>query len=578
MVGSEKKSDESRLLALPCIHGAQAKVQWSEIEPRQGHYDFSALDRRIAALAAKDRWCAVQVNANTKPAWLFDVVPRAPEKFHDAVKDPQGTLMYWHPAYQEAHLAMLRALAAHLRENPRRDRILGIRMNFNAVATEQLSVPDKYRKASAWIWPHAPASLTSLSSLGSLASLPVPDYSDAFRDQYIRRVVDTYIKEFSPWTLVLVRNNIDDDLVKQLDPDFRAGRLGLCHTSSEVEPRTAQTERRYGLFYDYARAGHTVAYAEPWASAWGEHGRLDVRWCSPCQWAYWTLLFDMHCGVSFVGEYYTNIDFAVTATHPRFQDKTKNPAQQAREFTAAYEWADRYIGLHARPDETPGAWVAFRENHAIKARNKESGGDRPEHWQLTRFSGDYNFLMTRIGADGTPDSADGSAGVGPVGPEDERYGAFARAYPAGGRARLKLDPRFLASLAQGSTDIPVCAKPHQSSPVQSSAKATQTAQTGMSVLPCASGATVRVTYLDDTTDETATVSLNTAAGDSSEATGSAKPLGALPRTASGHWRVAEFALSADDLAALAAAAADWQFAVSAGDKPLILHMVEITRK
>jgi hypothetical protein len=55
---------------------------------------------------------------------------------------------------------------------------------------------------------------------------------------------------------------------------------------------------------DDARSGKTSAYAEPWASAWGHHGGLrDDRWCSPPQWMYWRLLNDLHCGVSYIAIY-----------------------------------------------------------------------------------------------------------------------------------------------------------------------------------------------------------------------------------------------------------------------------------
>lgn len=518
LLWSDGRPEEEQLLALPFIRGGQVVVQWADIEPRPGQYDFSKLDKRLAYFARKNQWCTIQINGNEKPSWLFNAVPRADEKFHHQVRDPKGTLMFWHPRFQAAHIAMLRAAAAHLRASPHRDRLLGIRMNFNAVGTEQFIVPQKYRNPKAWILPpnYKP---------DDPANASVPPYTDTVRETYATRVVETYKKEFSDWALVLVRNSIDDATLSKLDPDLRAGRLALFHTSSEAEPRTGPIERQYARFQDYARAGHTVAYAEPWASAWGEHGgKIDDRWCSPCQWNYWTLLFNMHCGVSFIGEYYGNLAFALTAKPPRI--KTSNPKQQAAEFLAAYKWASPYIGRHNRPDEAPGAWIAFRENHTIKAAN----GVQSERLKLTRFTGDYTFLMERIGDNGVSNTDDSSKGIAPVGPEDERYGAFARVYPPGKYARLKLDARLLASLAQGR------------------------------------GATARVIYLDDTLDKTATISLHTPAGE--------HPLGAFPRAATGRWRTANFDLSP---AALATASPDWQFAITAGDQPLTLHMLEIIR-
>lgn len=507
LLWAENRADQEELLQLPFVRGGQVTIQWADVERKPGVYDFAEIDRKIAWLAERGKWMTVQVNGNRKPAWLFSQVPHIPQKLHHQVQDAAGTLMFWHPRFEAAHLAMLRALAAHLRANPHRDRLLGIRLNFNAVGTEQLEVPEALRNPDSWV---CPAGVEP----GRMSA-----YTPAVREAYLDRVIEAYKREFSGWTVVFVRNQVEGGLLAKLAPDFRAGNLGLFHTGSEAEPRTAAIERRYGLFNDYARSGDTVAYAEPWASAWGEHGgKLDARWCSPCQWNYWTLLLNLHCGVSFVGEYYANLHFAVTAEHAGPPDATANPEEQAKEFKAAYAWADRYVGRHNRPEETPGAWVAFRDNREIKARNNDAP---PEAWRLTRFAGDYTFLMERL-------DGDGSAGVGPVGPPEQRYGAFARSYAAGGVARLNLNEAFRRSLVKG--------------------------------------AVVRVIYLDEARTAAAVVAVPSPAG--------SVPLGELSFHGTGRWVTAEFSLPA---AILASAAPDRQIEVSAGAAPLILHLVEVGR-
>lgn len=249
LLWADGKPDETHILKQPFIHGGQVVVQWADIEPEPGRFDFKPLDSKLAFLAGMKKWATVQVNGNLKPGWLFDSVPSVPKQFHQQVQDKRGTLMFWHPHFIEAHLGMLRALAAHLRSSPFRDRLLGIRMNFNAVGTEQLHVPDEYRNPKAWRIP----------SGVSIAGVPV--YSDSVQQRYVAQTVETYKDEFSQWAIVFVRNLVDGDVLSRIAPDLRAGRLGLFHTSSEVEPRTALTERRYGMFYDYARSGETVAYA-----------------------------------------------------------------------------------------------------------------------------------------------------------------------------------------------------------------------------------------------------------------------------------------------------------------------------
>lgn len=419
------KADTDRILSLPFIRGGQVVVQWADVEPVAGRYDFSAIDAGLAQFAARQQWTTLQVNGNLKPAWLFSEVPHVAEKLHDQVRDRPGTLMFWHPRFQAAHVAMLTALAAHLRESPHRAKLLGLRLNFNAIGTEQLRVPDELCAPDRWT---APAGVDR----ETLTRFTVTE-----RDAYVDRVVSAYDRLFADWVTVFVRNNIDDEMRAKFAAKFASGRLALFHTSSEAEPRSNGTERQYAAFLDLCRSGQTVAYAEPWASAWGEHGGMvDPRWCSPAQWNYWTLLLNLHCGVSFIGEYFANLQFAVTGKHgrdPAVAPDTPGPQQ----FMAAYLWASEYVGRHNRPAESPGAWVAFRANTAVKAANPRT---TPAARTLARFTGDYTWLAERV-------PEDGSSGVGPVGPADERYGAFARRYRSGQAAGVHLDPAFLASLS-----------------------------------------------------------------------------------------------------------------------------------
>jgi hypothetical protein len=148
------------------------------------------------------------------------------------------------------------------------------------------------------------------------------------------------------------------------------------------------------------RPGKTVAYAESWANAWGHHGGTrDRRWCSPCQWNYWRLLVDLHCGVSFITVYGDDLQ----------------AAKSEPEFAAAFAFAKKYAGLHASPSKAPGAWVAMREGKFLQ--------------------GDYNFLMERLEDPVEP--------VRLVGPSDQRYGAWALEAPSSGKMRLRVDRRFL---------------------------------------------------------------------------------------------------------------------------------------
>ena len=94
------------------------------------------------------------------------------------------------------------------------------------------------------------------------------------------------------------------------------------------------------------------------------------------------------------------------------------PAFQG-EFDEAFAFAARYAGYHASPEQSPGAWVAFREGNFLK--------------------GDYDFLARRL-------SPDGTRSISNAGPDGQRQGAWARVLPAGERLRIGLDEDFAGSL------------------------------------------------------------------------------------------------------------------------------------
>src|SRR5581483_1770023 len=275
---------DSKLLELPFITGGQVLAQWQDVEPAEGHYDFSSIDGQFEALARLGRASTVQINGNSHPEWLFSKVPYTGKKLSVQVRDKRGTLAYWHPAYVKAYLAMLHAYADHLKHAPYRAGVLGVRLNFNALGTEHTAVPAQDRDPGPW----------SLAP-GVQAARP---WTAEIAENYKRQVVDTFVREFTPEIRVFVRNNFfageggDPALLRMLE----TGRLALFHTSSEIEPRPHGVGQ-YEVFLRYCRSGQTLCYAESWADALGRHGgQTDPRWCPPAQYNYWRLLGDLNWG------------------------------------------------------------------------------------------------------------------------------------------------------------------------------------------------------------------------------------------------------------------------------------------
>jgi hypothetical protein len=194
-----------------------------------------------------------------------------------------------------------------------------------------------------------------------------------------------------------------------------------------MEPQPSG-EKQYRAFNDDCLTGKTLAYAQPWASAWGHHGvKTAPRWCSPPQWNYWRLLCDLNCGVSFIAWYGNDLEVARSGRYRYGKNSTAEAANYKDEFDAAFHFTATYAGYHASPQVAPGAWVAFREGDTLK--------------------GDYAFLMHR--------HLDQSRGVKNAGPDGQRFGAWSRLLPRDQTMELELDDSFAASLATQAAELRV---------------------------------------------------------------------------------------------------------------------------
>jgi len=422
-------ANSEKYLSQPYIKGGQIVLQWRDVEVSQGNYDFSQVDERLAELHKRGLFTTIQINGNHKPSWLFGQVPYIEETLSVQVRDPKGSLMFWHLTHRTAYLSMLRAIAAHLRDSAFEDTLLGLRMNLNAIGTEHHFVQPQYRSLDQWIVP------------AGVDRAEIAPWSRERTDRYIEAVLDTYIDAFQGIARIFVRNGIPDELEDKYRDAFENGTLSWFHTSSEAEPRASWAERKYQRFVNDCRSGRTTAYAEPWASTWGHHGgKTDDRWCSPPQWGYWRLLFDLHCGVSHIALYSTDMRVAIEGAYSSGGvHYNESGGAYQREFDAAFQFAAKYVGYHACPEKSPGAWVAFRQNSTVRAANGMSKAVR----RLSIFNDDYNFLMRRLPGD----SSYGESIVN-VGPDEQRFGAWARVLPAGDSIRLQVDEAFVDSLQE----------------------------------------------------------------------------------------------------------------------------------
>jgi len=430
----QSTANPEQYLQQPYIIGGQMVYQWKDLEPEKGKYDFSKMAQELDKYSKLKIYTTIQINGNKKPDWLFKEVPYHKQKFSVQVRDEKGSLMYWHPTHKQAYINLLKAFAEFVRNNRNGKYLVGIRQNFNGVGTEHLHIPGENRDLRQWIVPE-----------GADKSIPLQTWTEELSDQYEILVLDTYIQLFTDAVSVFVRNNISTALEAKYKSKFESGKLCWFHTSSELEPHApdvsinaADVELQYKRFYDDCRSGKTVGYAEPWASAWGHHGsEKDDRWCSPPQWFYWTQLNNLHCGVSYIGIYSMDMQVAINGTYKvgdtDYKDDENHTYQ--KEFLETLNFTNKYVGFHDKLAKSPGAWVAFRENDTILAAN----GIAKENRKLKYLTGDYNFLMERL-----PDNSYGK-NVTNIGPDENRFGAWARILPPKEQMKFRINPEFIAS-------------------------------------------------------------------------------------------------------------------------------------
>lgn len=407
---------DDSVLNFPYIKGGQIMLQWADVEPSEGRYDFSLIEKKLKKFKAAGKFTTIQINGNNKPLWLYNKVPYNKKILSNQIKDDKGSLMYWHHTYINAYLNLIKAYAKYIKSSAYLSQVAGIRMNFNALGTEHTSVPSEERNLAQWV---VPAGVNGATAFDSTTAM-----------RYMETITNAFVKEFGGVNL-MIRNNISEAMIEKLSDKFESGQLMLFHTSSELEPRE---ENKYYLFKKFAGSGKTLAYAEPWANAWGERGKIqDARWATPPQWNYWRLLLDLHSGVSMIALYDADVQVAYSGIYPVTQKRV--PFQN--EFLKAFRFAASYAGYHASPALSPGAWIAFRY----------SSENVPYKKPLKEFSGNYQFLMEEVSHELKSQSAYKN-----IGTHEQRFGAWAKMLMPGSITSVKINPVFIKSLA-GATGV-----------------------------------------------------------------------------------------------------------------------------
>ena len=132
----------------PQIDGVYISLQWDEIEPAAGRYDWAALDRLLSAAVNAGKKIEIGITGGGRtPAWVYaqgvpahrlviNLPPRA-DACHEITVPT-----YWDPRYISAYQQVTHALTAHLRTQPRwYDAVRIVKLGGINANSEELYIP-----------------------------------------------------------------------------------------------------------------------------------------------------------------------------------------------------------------------------------------------------------------------------------------------------------------------------------------------------------------------------------------------------------------------------------------------------
>jgi hypothetical protein len=149
-----KKGDFDKALAFAGVDGVGVHVTWAALEPAVGTYDFTSLDRQLAA--ARSHNLPVELAVETGqgiPLWMFAPAPTGlglrrlqfAMTYH-AGNEPCHVVSMpapWDRGYQDAFSDMLAHLAQHLRATGYDRDVVLIKLTGINTLTEELALPNQ---------------------------------------------------------------------------------------------------------------------------------------------------------------------------------------------------------------------------------------------------------------------------------------------------------------------------------------------------------------------------------------------------------------------------------------------------
>lgn len=117
----------SDLKATPALRGAQIRYEWADLEIAKGVYDFTAIDARLAELAAIEKRLVIMIQTKSfglDTALVPDYLKTSAYEggmftYASANKDQEGNnIKLWNPMVRDRMIALIRALGKRYNSHP----------------------------------------------------------------------------------------------------------------------------------------------------------------------------------------------------------------------------------------------------------------------------------------------------------------------------------------------------------------------------------------------------------------------------------------------------------------------------
>lgn len=138
-------------LSNPSVDGIALRQNWADLEPTEGHYDWSYLDAEVSRAAAAGKQVLLRILTQSgKPPWVTAAITAAGGQFFTF--DQEGVTstipLFWDPTFLAKKKAMIAALGAHFTGNPA---VKVVAISFANANSEDWSVPHTPPEIQQWV-------------------------------------------------------------------------------------------------------------------------------------------------------------------------------------------------------------------------------------------------------------------------------------------------------------------------------------------------------------------------------------------------------------------------------------------